>query len=226
MPNPEAEIIKDTRLYEVSLRDLALRADQIVKAMPEDPGELAKNFRNMHGILMEARTNLLAILDRKKEINSEAATVLQSAAGVRQSFFDLAKRIDVSIEELRRKTTDNPQAVESAVHALEGVKETCQKGDMAVTPLRDLVIRTHREAQGIFAELEAYPQIYEYAIEAADLYEKGLGEPASYANVIQGLYKARENLRSIISAFTEAASKAEEAIKKLPNVPASGSPVS
>ncbi len=102
---------------------------------------------------------------------------------------------------------------------MQGIKEACQRGDAALVPLRELVMQTHREAQSIFVELETYPQIFSYAIEAADLYEKGLGEPASYVSVVQGLYKARENLRVIISTFIEAASKAEQALKKIPQPP-------
>ncbi len=67
--------------------------------------------------------------------------------------------------------------------------------------------------------------IFDYAIEACDLYRKGIGEPASYAAVVEGLVKARANLRAIISTFIEAAQKAEEAIKKIPQ-PGASPPIS
>ncbi len=223
---PEAQIVRDTRAYELALRDLAAKAEEIVKAMPEDPAQLSKDFHDLRGILVDARTNLLALLGRRKEIEAQAETVLKSAAAVRQSFVDLGKRIDESTEQLRRQTTDKPQAVESAARAMQGIKEACVRGDAAVAPLRDLVMQTHREAESIFVELEAYPQIFSYAIETAELYEKGLGEPASYISVVQGLYRARENLRVIISTFIEAASKAEQAIKKIPPSTGSIAPVS
>src|SRR5262249_3937295 len=150
------------------------------------------------------------------EIDAQAGVVLQSAADVRQSFADLSKRIEDRLLQVRQKETDNPKAVEAAAKALEGIKEACQSGESAVATLRELVLENHQPGVGIFAELELYPEIFDLAIQACDLYRKGIGEPASYAAVIEGLTKARENLRQIIKTFIQAAEKAEEAIKKIP----------
>ena len=222
---PEPQIIKDTRAYEGTLRDLAERAEQIVHNMPDKPDQLAKNFGDLREILASARTNLAAILGRKPEIDAQAATVLQSAAEIRQSFADLSKKIEDRLQQVRQKETDNPKAVEAAAKALEGIKAACQRGETAVAPLRELVLETHRQGQAIFAELDLYPMVFDYAIEACDLYRKGIGEPASYAAVVEGLVKARANLRAIISTFIEAAQKAEEAIKNIPQ-PGRARPIS
>ena len=213
---PEPQIIKETRIYEQTLRDLAEKAEQIVQQMPDKPDQLARNFGELREVLMSARTNLTAILERKAQIDTQAQTVLQSAADLRQSFADLAKNIEDRLQQVRQKQTDNPRAVEAAASALEGIKAACQHGEIAIGPLRQLVLETHRQGQAIFAELEFYPQIFDYAIETCDLYKKGIGEPASYAAVVEGLTKARANLRSIIETFIQAAQKAEEAIKKIP----------
>src|SRR5262249_48364514 len=90
----ESEIIKQTRAYEASLRDLAEKAQQIVQRMPERPDELAHNFGDLREVLVAARTNLTALLERKAQIDAQAETVLQSAADLRQSFADLSKKIE------------------------------------------------------------------------------------------------------------------------------------
>jgi len=224
-PQKESEIIKQTRAYEASLRDLAQQAQQIVQRMPDRPDELARNFGQLREVLVAARTNLSAILERKAQIDSQAESVLQSAAELRQSFSDLSKQIEARLQEIRQRETDNPKGVEAASKAMLGIKEACVRGESAVSPLRQLVFETHRQAQIIFAELEVYPQIFDFAIEACDLYEKGIGEPASYAAMVEGLTKARANLRSIIETFIQAAQKAEETIKKIPQ-PGTASPIS
>src|SRR5436305_1788450 len=43
-PQTEPQIIRETRLYEETLRDLAEKAEQIVQRMPDKPDELARNF--------------------------------------------------------------------------------------------------------------------------------------------------------------------------------------
>jgi translation initiation factor 2B subunit (eIF-2B alpha/beta/delta family) len=214
----ESEIIKQTRAYEASLRDLAEKAQQIVQRMPERPDELAHNFGDLREVLVAARTNLTALLKRKTQIDAQAESVLQSAADLRQSFADLSKKIETHLQGLRQKETDNPKGLEAAAKAMSGIREACLRGQSAIGPLRQLVFETHQQGQIIFAELEVYPQIFDFAIEACDLYEKGIGEPTSYASVVEGLTKARANLRSIIETFIQAAQKADETIKKLPQL--------
>lgn len=215
----ESQLIKDARVYEATLREMADQARDVVQRMPEKPEEMAKNFGEMGQVLVDAKGVLMAILKRRQEIDGYAGTVLQSAAGVRQAFCDLAKSIDDEVEEMRRKPTDNPQAVESASQALLSIKTACQKGEEAVAPLRELVLQTRKQAASLWTELELYPSVFEAAIKCCALYKRGIGEPASYAAVTQGLWTARENLRSIIVAFTQAAEKADEAISKVPTIP-------
>jgi phage shock protein A len=225
LPQPESEIIKLTHTYESSLRDLAEKAQQIVQGMPDKPDELSRNFGDLRNVLIDARTNLSAIIARKPEIDAQAKTVLKSAADVRQGFLDMANKIEDRLQQIRQKQTDNPKALEAAANALEGIKAACQRGESAVGPLRQLVLETHRQGQAVFAELELYPQIFDFAIETCDLYQKGIGQPASYAAVVEALSKARTNLRAIIESFIQAAQKAEETIKKIPQ-PGTASPIS
>jgi hypothetical protein len=125
--------------------------------MPDKPDKLARNFGELREVLVSARTNLTTILDRKPQIDAQAQTVLQSAADLRQSFADLAKKIEDRLEQTRQKETDNPR-VEAAANALDGIKAACLRGETAVGPLRQLVLETHRQGQAIFAELELYPR--------------------------------------------------------------------
>src|SRR5260370_16327396 len=122
---PEPQIIKETRIYEQTLRDLAEKAEQIVQQMPDKPDQLARNFGELREVLVSARTNLTAILDRKAQIDTQAQSVLQSAADLRQSFADLAKNIEDRLQQVREKQTDNPTAVEAAATPLEGTQPAC-----------------------------------------------------------------------------------------------------
>jgi type I site-specific restriction endonuclease len=128
----------------------------------------------------------LPVANQKAQIDAQAGTVLQSAADLRQAFADLAKRIEDRLQQVRQKESDNPRAVEAAAKALEGIKAACQRGERAVSPLRQLVLETHRQGQAIFAELEC----------------------------------------SIIETFIQAAQKAEEAIKRIPQPTAGPTPIS
>src|ERR1043166_1909944 len=47
-PSIEPQIIKETRLYEQTLRELAEKAEQIVQRVPDKPDELARNFGELH----------------------------------------------------------------------------------------------------------------------------------------------------------------------------------
>src|SRR5207249_9124945 len=49
-PPSEPQIIKETRIYEQTLRDLAEKAEQIVQRVPDKPDELACNFGELHDV--------------------------------------------------------------------------------------------------------------------------------------------------------------------------------
>lgn len=213
-----AKIIQATKQYERTLTELATKAQDIVNAMPGEAGNLAKNFGELGEVLMGAKKHLMAILKVRPELEAQAGNILTSTAGIRQQFSDMEAKIDAQILDIQTKDNGkNPTSIAAGIQMLQSVKTACKNGQLVMVPVRDQVIGAQLQAKSIFAEIELYPGIFDTAIEACELYQKGIGDSADYVAVVQGLAKARDNLRLIIVKFTEAAQKAEEMIKKMPN---------
>jgi hypothetical protein len=213
---PAAKVIADTRAYEAALNELAAKSQKIVNSMPSDFGKVSKSFGDMGRLLRDAKKNLVAILSTRPELEAKADHILASSATTRQTFIDMDRKLDARIAELRKNDNANPEAIAGQVQLLEGVKTVCKRGQQVSIPLRDQVLASQTQCKGIFAEIEMYPQTFDIAIEACDLYRDGIGDSTAYVEVIQGLIKARENLRTIITQFTDAAKKAEDIIKQMP----------
>src|SRR5262249_50286064 len=133
-------------------------------------------------------------------------------------FIDLSKRIEDRIAAMRKEKTDNPQVNERLAGTLEGVKETCVRGEKLIVPIQALVLETRQQSHALFSELSQYEPILDYSIETCDLYKKSIGDSVSYAAEIDNLIKARNHMRLIINKFIEATQKAEDQIKKIPQV--------
>jgi hypothetical protein len=215
---PKAKLTKDTKAYEETLNALAKKAEQVVKDIPEKPDKLANNLDAFREVLVTTRDNLGSIVKRQPELDAKADVILSKLAESRQSFIDLSKRIEDRIAAMRMEKTDNPQMNERLAGTLEGIKETCARGEKLIVPIKALVLETRQQSHALFSELSQYEPILDYSIETCDLYKKSIGDSVSYAAEIDNLIKARNHMRLIINKFIEATQKAEDQMKKVPQV--------
>jgi len=215
---PKAKLTKDTKAYEEALNALAKKAEQVVKDIPEKPDKLANNLDAFREVLVTTRDNLGGIVKRQPELDAKADAILSKLAQSRQSFIDLSKRIEDRIAAMRMEKTDNPQVNERLAGTLEGIKETCARGEKLIVPIQALVLETRQQSNALFSELSQYEPILDYSIETCDLYKKSIGDSVSYAAEIDNLIKARNHMRLIINKFIEATQKAEDQMKKVPQV--------
>jgi len=216
---PESDLTKSVKRFEGTLLDLAKRAQAVVETLPAKPDELPKSFAELEQILTGAMHTVSEMMHSKPQIEQQSQKVLASIATVQQSFIDVITKIEGAVESIRREPTDNPQQIESVADALTNVKGAAERGSKAVVPLRAVVIEAAQKAKGVFAELSHYQVILGYALEVTILYKRGLGEPASFAAMVESLSKARDHLRVIIKSVTEAAQKADEAVRSIPSMP-------
>ena len=142
--------------------------------------------------------------------------MLKNIAGAQQSFIDRAKRLDDKIDQVRAKSGDNPKASEGAIELYTGMKAGLAAAERAVLPLRDLVVQTAKEAKAIYAELGFYPEIFAEGIQISELYRDALGSPSDFNAVVNALAQAREHLRRVVETISQAAKKAEAAIRYVP----------
>src|SRR5439155_13586074 len=113
---PGTKIVADTKQYEETLNELAIKAQKIVSDMPSDPAKVAKNFGDLGDVLRKAKKHLAAILVTRPELDAQASKILDSAAGVQQQFINLGKKIDVQIKDTRsRENSDNPVSTAAGV---------------------------------------------------------------------------------------------------------------
>jgi hypothetical protein len=218
----DRRLLREITEFEAALRDAAERGQKIVATMPDKPGaEIVENFDQMRRVLLDTKAAVTNLLARRNEIDKKGASVLQAAATVREQFLRLAKRIEEHIAELQ-KTGGSPEAIQSATQALRGVKETAERGEQMIVPLKELVSATQRDAESIFSELSAYPAIFDFALETAELYSISVGDGVEFAALVQSLGRARENMKSIVYLFSQAAEKAESALKNVPTAVIAG----
>ena len=173
----ESEIIKQTRAYEASLRELAEKAQQIVQRMPERPDDLAHNFGDLREVLVAARTNLTALLERKAQIDAQAESVLQSAADLRQSFADLSKKIETHLQGLRQKETDNPKGLEAAAKAMSGIRELACAVRMRLALCVNWCLKLTSRARSFLLSLRSIPKSSISRLRLAIYTKKGSANP-------------------------------------------------
>ena len=212
----QSQLFQDVQTYQAALREFATNAGKIVASFPEKAQDFTEQFAALRSNLDGAKTNLDLLLKSKPKLSAYGDQVFGGMAQVSTGFEEVARQIDVCIDERRRGATNDAQAVEATVKALDGIKQACILGKAAMTPLRDAVSANRREADAAFAQLELYPTIIDFAVRACDLWIQGIGDPTAYASVVQGLWQARDNLRGIVQSFLQAADKAGEAIRKMP----------